>query len=423
MQREAQESHEAEEAADRSEGSRAQGPRVAGRPRADDSTSDSITTRRRLQLRRSQQTYRKRKEAASKGHEQRAAHLEATVCILEQMLATFEAHAVEANVDVHYPSLHAELQSMRNYLVVEKTATPTTRVPSIAPRGYQQGRYVSNDNQLAPDVAINKVKQTTGQEDLGCTLLSPHAASNPLPSLPQSAGSLAALCQVSTQMVPELPGPVTYSHNELSFSRRLQRNCIEFSLRLYADERTDPGRLYRVFRLVPCVQDKKRTLPTIHKLLRSGPGEVLEVAQQPFYRIGGAGGHYPHYDDDGNPCPLPNTRLPKRLLGIPYHVDTTSACYQEHLRVYDLDQEWFDCQDVAGYLQDMGFANAADRVLGLGPMARPQYDFDMDLFLQELIPAAIMLGRAPGFRRAAVEAAFGKARRLPQSSWTTIEPL
>lgn len=193
---------------------------------------------------------------------------------------------------------------------------------------------------------------------------------------------MPTFCLLQSQIQPGLAGPTSFSHHEVSFSRRLQRQCVEYSLNLYVDERTDPGKLYQVFRLVPCVQDKKRTLPTIRNLLKAGAGEVIEVAQQPFYRIGGAGEHYPHYDRDGNISPLPNTRLPKRLLGIPYHVETASPEYQEYLDVYGFGEQWFDCQDVAGFLESRGFHDASDRGPGLGPMARSQYNFDMDAFIR-----------------------------------------
>lgn len=150
----------------------------------------------------------------------------------------------------------------------------------------------------------------------------------------------------------------TYSFHETTFSRRLHRYCLEHSYRLFVDTNSDPALIYRIFRLVPCIQNKNKMLPYFQKLVQGGLDDALEIATLPFYCIGGAGTHHRRSDEIGRPVYPLNSRLPKRLLGIvptkTIRGRTLSIDYENHLKTFGLDGEWFDCQDVEGFLQQRG---------------------------------------------------------------------
>ena len=153
--------------------------------------------------------------------------------------------------------------------------------------------------------------------------------------------------------------PITYSFHETIFSRRVQRYCLEHAYRLFIDSRSDPTVIYQIFRLVPCIREKMKMLPYFRKLVSAGIQDTLEILSLPFYCIGGAGTHYPRKDQCGNLTYPSNMRLPKRLLAVlpmtkTSHENKSLEDPQSHLKLFGLDGEWFDCQDVQGYLEEKG---------------------------------------------------------------------
>jgi len=154
------------------------------------------------------------------------------------------------------------------------------------------------------------------------------------------------------------PSTSTYSFHETNFSRRLQRYSLEHAYRLFIDSRSSPIATYRVFRLVPCMRDKTKMLPYFRKLVCAGVGDPLEIPSLPFYCIGKAGSHYPHKDHSGNLMYPSNMRLPRRILGIfpgaKTSPETKPLDTQSHLKLFGFDGDWFDCQDVQGYMEENG---------------------------------------------------------------------
>lgn len=153
--------------------------------------------------------------------------------------------------------------------------------------------------------------------------------------------------------------PHTHSFQETEFYRRLQRYCLEYAFHLFSDSRSNPLDVYRVFRLVPCIQDRTKMYPFFRRLVTGGAKDSLEISNLPFYSIGGAGTHYPKKDVSGNPIYPRNTRTPKRILGLSKKPEVINEYgqemdYQRLLEVYGYGGEWFDCRDVEGYLREQG---------------------------------------------------------------------
>lgn len=138
----------------------------------------------------------------------------------------------------------------------------------------------------------------------------------------------------------------------------------------------------RVFGLFPCIQDMPGVRRSSRRVLQSEIGGPLEITKVPFYTLGGAGTHYPRANDGGEPMYPVNTRRPGKILrrlarilrrggisdwdedwsgdlepdiGDEQGEKIRSLSDEERLRLLDLDGDWFDCNDVQGYLEYRGF--------------------------------------------------------------------
>lgn len=181
----------------------------------------------------------------------------------------------------------------------------------------------------------------------------------------------------------------TYSHQESNLSRRLQRFCLEHTYRWLSDARSEPDLMARVFGLIPCIQDMPGIRRNYRRILRAEIGDPLEVVDKlPFYKLGGAGTHYPRIGPDGQPIYPDKLRRPGKILrrmtrilqrgGIQDWDEDWSGNFEppnhgadgilamsdaDYLRVLDLDGEWFDCHDVQGYLEDRGVTLGASSTM------------------------------------------------------------
>ncbi|OJK03606.1 hypothetical protein ASPACDRAFT_1878490 [Aspergillus aculeatus ATCC 16872] len=244
-------------------------------------------------------------------------------------------------------------------------------------------------------------------------------------------------CEAATEARLQLSHPDIYARltqirGEGRFARRLQRYCLEHAFNLFIDPRSNPQQVYRVFRLVPCIQDKNKMQPRFEQLLRGGAESPLEVPGLPFYGVGGAGTHYLDKDEFGIPMHPKNMRLPRRVLGIlPSGGDgdesTSGDDRARLLEICGLGGQWFDSRDVEGYLKQHGVDLQGSSLFPTvriveEPSRRPRSEhgsyagFDKSfsgLMWIGLLHGFVILGRAPGFRMIDVNAAL---RPLPNTT-------
>lgn len=278
-----------------------------GRPRLDGSSEAILSDDRRTQVRRAQRTYRLKKEAIFRNATARAEQLEAKIRTAIEEAAGLSEVATEAQLQLSHPDLHARLKRLQEILAEGNI---------IIERG------------------------------------SPAESS---PDLPRHRGPVFN-AQVQPPKHHSLPSPLptrqyTYAFQEVRFARRLQRYSLEHAYRLFAESSSDPGEIYRVFRLVPCVRDPDKTQPRFRQLLLGGCTDSLEVPGLPFYSIGGAGTHFPDVDGEGNAVYPANSRMPRRILGLLPWAELGTKGGGDTLEVFGLGGDWFDCRDVEGYLK------------------------------------------------------------------------
>lgn len=99
-------------------------------------------------------------------------------------------------------------------------------------------------------------------------------------------------------------------------------------------------------------------IPRFQKLLKRGADEALEFWSVPFFHIGGAGMHYPRKDQQGNPIYPPNMHPAVKAFGpIPFYLAETpheKKSVDDLLAAIGFDGEWFDSNDVEGFLREKG---------------------------------------------------------------------
>ena len=99
-------------------------------------------------------------------------------------------------------------------------------------------------------------------------------------------------------------------------------------------------------------------LVRFQELLKRKAGESLENWNVPFFRVGGAGTHFPRRDENGEPIYPPNMHAPSSVFRplrwlepeTPRAEDTT----EKMLEAIGYGGEWFDSHDVEEYLKSKG---------------------------------------------------------------------
>jgi len=287
----------------------------------------------------------------------RLTELESRIERVAKLFSECHDLAIQSNAHITHPEFYARLSGMHNLLAPELESFSQGQGAKVASgkESYDSstfGRRVSrryNDGVLDQSSATERIEFQRS-----------------LQKVYSSSGTLN-----KENMAPPLPGfqdierplgqhvPLTYNFHETLFSRRIHRYCLEHAYSLFIDPHSDPEIIYRLFRLVGCIRDKAKMTPYFLKLVRAGIEEPLEIMAQPFYCIGGAGKHYPRKDDYGHSIYPLNMRLPGRVLGILPMAETSKegesiGDRQSLLKLFGLDGEWFDCQDVQGYLEEKG---------------------------------------------------------------------
>lgn len=153
-------------------------------------------------------------------------------------------------------------------------------------------------------------------------------------------------------------GSYTYSFQETTFARRLHRMSLERAFRNLANPTIDPEYIKNTFRFTFCFSNRKRMLQRFQTLLKRRAGESLENFNVPFFRIGGAGTHFPRRDDQGKPIYPPNLLSPARAFGplpyVPIETPRAGKSTEEILEDIGFGGDWYDAHDVEEYLKTKG---------------------------------------------------------------------
>lgn len=322
-----------------------------------------IKQSRRKQIRQAQKTYRLKKEAVLQNTQTRVAELEQKIDGISEAFSDLYDVALESDLKNVHPVLFDHFDRVQRLLTTDAGRFPTSSLQ--APSG-TDSRAAGSAQKCAPSAS----ESGSSSREIGASQQEVFGYC-PLPSVPMEATPESVrLSPDDYHEESQTDGNNsawqsfgsfihTCCFQEAKFSRRLQRYCLEYAFRLFSDSRSHPNRIYQVFRLVPCIQNKAKMYPYFKRLVMAGSKESLEIQALPFYCIGGAGTHYPILDDMGSPIYPPKMRLPKRLLGVLPVVRSASDIGLNWdtgrlLEVCGFGGLWFDCRDVEGYLSSRG---------------------------------------------------------------------
>lgn len=238
----------------------------------------------------------------------------------------------------------------------------------------------------------------------------------------------------------------TYSFQESTFARRIQRVCLEFAFHNLSNPGCDPDFLAYAFRWSFTFSDRRTMTQRCQELLKRKAGESLENWSLPYFSVGGAATHFAHVNEDGVQILLPNLITPMESMRVQDNdasyqkglSSTATAAAASHTSAYDGD--WYDAFEVDCYLRSMGIhlAPTSSYVSLFTPSAgnptsnfdmrggpfdfhEPEYQhvhstisesttaqflFDVDDFLKTILRGGACFGRAPGFRKRSVDEAL-----------------
>jgi hypothetical protein len=253
-----------------------------------------------------------------------------------------------------------------NILSAERAPLPTphilSRDPVSGPRMVDVGLgYV----QYLEDPPIHgELTPPTDGPDFSDITIIPH----PNEGLPDGANSITAENAYNAQISSQFPTtppqddqdflkalsppvPYTFSVNETTFARRLERAGFERGFHILSNPAVRPEAFQRVFRLSLPYNSRESLLQKVKSVLTSADLKPLIVEWTPFIHLGGAGLHYSAARTENSYIIRfgPNKRARVQHMntgldgGIEFDVDPK-----------EYEGEWFDSNDVEGFLVDLG---------------------------------------------------------------------
>ena len=372
-----------------------------GRPRLD-TQDETAADRRRTQIRLAQRAYRSRKESTIVGLKQRVFDLQDTIEKMNSTFLTLHDNLVDAGIANGQNALTSQLQAASDEFIMlarindedyedeesQKIAEMNDNEKMDRPCSQKKASSAKMKN----DVPSHKVTRQLNISDDGDVEELPNSQPYAYMDIDDWVGMQQDTMQFSVQ-VPEVNVPLdqsaqkqtlsaaasktttisrplsspgnagyyTYSFQETSFARRLQRMTLERGFRNLTSPNVDAAYVGRAFRFTFCFSNRRRMLQRFSELLKRKAGESLENWNVPFFHIGGAGTHFPRRDAEGNAVYPPNMLPPEKAFNANYgprawvEVETPRrGTPQEILESIGFGGQWFDSHDVEEYLKTKG---------------------------------------------------------------------
>ncbi|KAH1414270.1 hypothetical protein KXW53_005666 [Aspergillus fumigatus] len=355
--------------------------RKRGRPRKTAGEGEDPHERRRMQIRLAQRAYRSRKEASVSSLQSRVLKLESAVEQISAAFLSFSDELIQSDVLTSHPRLTLRLRdTVQLCLSLAKGANMTedqnitTNVSSPSEESHSSSEEKESQRRQSSLATSPPSRESTGSQGLG-TLQATGFREPAEDKYPHEAPSL-----------------------DLSaFIERLHFACLYEGYSALSNTAVGMDVLQRPFRFLLRLMDRKRVASYFEACLhaKASRKRLDEWNEIPYFKIGGAGTHYPRKTKASS-----NETLP-RWENIQ---DPTSELPQENQ--HELDGEWFDIQDLEGFLLEkevafvVGDTNSSDK----------RNVVNAAHLIQELLKTGVCLGRTPGFRRKDVEAALRVAR-------------
>lgn len=362
-----------------------------GRPRLD-TQDETVADRRRTQIRLAQRAYRHRKETTISALKKRVENLETTIQTMNNSYTQVHDNVIDSGLFNSRPALIQQLKSTAEQFAMlarlaqdsdnddddnhheskvrtnsadagpgqtsssndaRKQSNVSSQESEHEANVYEMAYSIHTGNELNVEVSDLQLFQDPTFQ--GENVQEGHQQWNV--QLPDTQFDMEALFPTIEKPL-KATQPYTYSFQETTFSRRLHRLCLERAFRNLTSPDIDRDYLTRAFRFTFCFSNKKSMLIRFQELLKRKAGESLENWNVPFFRVGGAGTHFPRLDEAGRPIYPPNMHSaasvfrPLRWLEVetPRAENTT----ERMLEAIGYGGDWFDSHDVEEYLKTKG---------------------------------------------------------------------
>lgn len=281
-----------------------------------------------MQIRLAQRAYRSRKEANISSLKARIAQLESAVEKMSTTMVSFSDELVQSGVLASHADLTGHLrETVQTCLDLAKETSEEQDLPELSPdSGKSQSSSEKANDQAIPSELV----------------------SDPMsPALSEVKGYMCSSNSSSDTSSPS--ENIVVSRMELSaFMERLHMACLYQAYLVLANPSISMERLKRPFRLLFTVMDRTRMVAFFQAAMHAkvGQSRLDEWREVPFFYLGGAGSHYPRSPSKNPPLEL----HPLRYNRWETVQDPLSRVPPEFKQ--ELDGEWFDIQDLEGFLRE-----------------------------------------------------------------------
>ncbi|KAL4909536.1 hypothetical protein BDW74DRAFT_146774 [Aspergillus multicolor] len=196
-----------------------------------------------------------------------------------------------------------------------------------------------------------------------------------------------------------------------TFIDRLHVTCSYQAYLVTANSSIPQRRIERPFRILLSLMPRTFVAEFFKDwlLARAGHKTMAHWEHIPFFRLGGAGTHYPSPANVHHPFPAHRSGSSSPNA----HVQEDVAAFTSDMSDEEIEDVWFDLGDLQGYLVECGVVlpeySVEVSMVGLGVGVKEKDKGSgatrVSRLMQSLVRCAICLGRSPGFRRRDVEAA------------------
>ncbi|KAL1618604.1 hypothetical protein SLS56_010488 [Neofusicoccum ribis] len=379
--------------------------------------------RRRTQIRLAQRAYRQRKEMTISSLQKQVEQLQSVIDGMNNSFLRFNDQAMQSDIFALRPHLASELKETTETFVnlsrtaktvssederedsqegSEPSATPqvAAAAPDISSRSYQdvaqprqnvaqppnveaQARVQAQMNSQATHIGMGYYRISDESET---PMYGQNADFYPgldLPSL--SASNLeASRGPMITEPRQSQASTFTPSYPFRGINEVDTVNVFrpeDFAPQNTNENNQNSHDFNRVFRLCRHYSSRDELLRDFRSLLQHNVLQPLDFLNSPFLHLGGAGTHYPARDDNGRVLPRQSDWTIRRIGPYATRVQLEELRRSNRPDIIITPQleddmvtyggEWFDSQDVEGYLEELGvhidaqasFAEAAVRTL------------------------------------------------------------
>ncbi|KAI9837018.1 MAG: hypothetical protein M1819_000667 [Sarea resinae] len=363
-----------------------------GRPRLGDK-DETAAERRRTQIRIAQRAYRQRKETTISSLNNKVENLENIIAEMNVAFMKFNDAAMASDIFQLRPQLARTLKETTQKFISlipasglesetsddshesSRRSSSGSKDAEDATRTRRRSRKSKNSPELEPESNVlatvdsyekSQKKQSrergvrAGSEILafdGSQFTSPEFnLVNPDPdAVFQSAEYTWPTNAYGQALIPSpkktsLPGPYTFSFQETTFARRLHRATIETGYHLLSNSATPPELIDRIFKVALLRFPRDQILDCLRNaLLKSNEESFGKGLNWPCVGGAGAGNHFPRHPQTAawaNGKPNSIGPVARKQLEI--------AAANGIADIPETEGEWFDAEDVEGYLRHRG---------------------------------------------------------------------